>query len=120
MSNDASSVLSESASPILIEPRGSKRSNESEELNFDNKKSRIVIIDGDDEADVVKDKSVSNVNISNSIDADPCSSRSDDKFHCTACDKVAVEVHPHPLLKVIICKDCKYLMEEKMLLKVWA
>jgi hypothetical protein len=28
-------------------------------------------------------------------------------------------VHSHPLLKVIVCKDCKFLMEEKMHVKVW-
>jgi transcriptional regulator ATRX len=43
---------------------------------------------------------------------------SNEKFLCTACDKVAVEAHSHPLLKVIVCKDCKFLMEEKMHAKV--
>ncbi|KAF5735221.1 protein CHROMATIN REMODELING 20 isoform X4 [Tripterygium wilfordii] len=74
------------------ESRGSKRSNESEDLNIDNKKSRTVIIDGDAEAE-------------QGLDA---------MFQCTACDKMAVEVHPHPLLKVIICRDCERLLEEKM------
>lgn len=35
-------------------------------------------------------------------------------FRCTACDKVSWEAHLHPLLKVIICLDCKSLMESKM------
>lgn len=39
-------------------------------------------------------------------------------FQCTACHKVATEVHPHPLLDVIICRDCRLLLEAKICVKV--
>ncbi|KAI3724262.1 hypothetical protein L2E82_36033 [Cichorium intybus] len=42
------------------------------------------------------------------------SSSSDEEFCCTACDKVANEVHTHPLLKVIVCRNCKYRLDDKM------
>lgn len=38
-------------------------------------------------------------------------------FQCTACHKVATEVHPHPLLDVIICRDCRSLLEAKICVK---
>ncbi|GAV83009.1 SNF2_N domain-containing protein/Helicase_C domain-containing protein [Cephalotus follicularis] len=126
---DEERSISNGTSTVRTEPRGSKRLNESEEIKFDDKKSRTVIIDVDDEADVVKDKSFSNLtkledqsalqeNIGDCIGADPCSSQSDEKFHCTACNKVAVAVYQHPILEVIICKDCKCFLEEKMHAKV--
>lgn len=40
-------------------------------------------------------------------------------FCCTACHKVAAEVHPHPLLGVIICGECKMLIESKIHVQVW-
>ncbi|KAJ4895482.1 Protein CHROMATIN REMODELING 20 [Raphanus sativus] len=35
-------------------------------------------------------------------------------FKCTACNNVAVEVHTHPLLQVIVCMDCKRSIEERL------
>ncbi|KAF8116177.1 hypothetical protein N665_0020s0036 [Sinapis alba] len=35
-------------------------------------------------------------------------------FRCTACNNVAVEVHSHPLLDVIVCMDCKRLIEDRV------
>ncbi|KAJ6434181.1 hypothetical protein OIU84_017817, partial [Salix udensis] len=109
------------------EPRRSKRPNESEDLSINNKKIRTVVIDSDNEADILEDKSGHNIKVEDqstlqennrdpSVGCNP-SQGSDEKFQCTACDKVAVEVHSHPLLKVIVCKDCKFLMEEKMHVK---
>lgn len=128
--SNGDSLLSESALPDDTEPRGAKRPNESEELKVDNKKSRTIIIDSDDETHSVKDNSICNV-----ANVDPQSDSKEklgdsgagslpllspnEKFDCTACSKIAVEVHQHPLLKVIICQDCKWLMEEKMQVKVW-
>lgn len=128
MSNGISSV-SDSASPDSSEPRGLKRSIESEEPDSDKKRSRTIIIDCDEGSNVVKDKSVctksedqpvlhENINDSATNSSLPSQSLSE-KFYCTACHKVAIEVHPHPILKVIICKDCKCLLEEKMNVKVW-
>jgi transcriptional regulator ATRX len=128
--SNGDSLLSESALPDYTEPRGSKRPNESEELKADNKKSRAIIIDSDDETHFVKDNSVCNgANVDSQSDSKEKIRDSgagsvpllspNEKFDCTACSKIAVEVHQHPLLKVIICWDCKCLMEEKMQVKVW-
>lgn len=35
-------------------------------------------------------------------------------FRCTACNNVTVEVHSHPLLEVIVCMDCKRLIEDRV------
>ncbi|KAG6737428.1 hypothetical protein POTOM_058949 [Populus tomentosa] len=120
----SNSVFPESALPDATEPRRSKRPNESEDLSINDKKIRTVNIDSDDEADILEDKSVHNIKVEDqstvqentgdpTTDCNP-SQGSNEKFLCTACDKVAVEAHSHPLLKVIVCKDCKFLMEEKM------
>ncbi|GMY20566.1 protein CHROMATIN REMODELING 20, partial [Fagus crenata] len=126
MSNAPS--FSEPALADYTEPRGPKRPNESEEPNDNNKKSRTVIIDSDGETHSVKDNSLPNATnldpYSDSkenfgepgADSIPLQSQNE-KFDCTSCSKVAVEVHQHPLLKVIICRDCKSLMEEKMHMK---
>ncbi|KAF7133119.1 hypothetical protein RHSIM_Rhsim09G0133300 [Rhododendron simsii] len=93
--NGSSSVCSDSALPDESEPRGTKRSHDSEELEVDNKKTRPFVIDIDDTAHTPL-KSLNGI------------------FHCTVCDKLAPEVLPHPLLKVIVCRDCKCFIEEKM------
>ncbi|KAK6288945.1 hypothetical protein POUND7_000486 [Theobroma cacao] len=106
-------------------PRGSKRSNEDKKGNGDNKKARTFIIASDDEADTtMKDELVSSkledrsTLLEKSDDAvgveSNSSERLTEKFSCTACHKLATEVLQHPLLKVIICMDCKCLLEEKM------
>ncbi|KAL5566846.1 hypothetical protein UlMin_030010 [Ulmus minor] len=99
-----------------IEPRGSKRFNETEEPDIENKRSRT-IIDLDVDAQM-KDSVNSAVNLEDHSDLKENIGESDadslEKFYCTACGKMAVEVHSHPLLKVIICTDCKSLIEEKM------
>ncbi|XP_031283826.1 protein CHROMATIN REMODELING 20 isoform X1 [Pistacia vera] len=125
--SNGTSSMSDSALPDSTELRGSKRSNESEEPNDDIKRIRPIIIDCDEEANVMNDKSVcikledqsvlhENANVSVTADSLP-SQISYEKFFCTACQKVASEVHSHPLMKVIICKDCKSLLEQKMHLK---
>ena len=107
----------------IIEQRGTKRVNDGE-LDADNKRCQTVIIDSDDDTDAIEDKLDSNINTvedqskvkglsKSGADSLP-SECLDEKFHCTICDKVALEVHPHPLLKVIICGDCKCLLEEKI------
>lgn len=97
--NGSSSVCSDSALPDESESRGTKRSHGSEELEVDNKKTPTIVIDIDDMVHTP----------SKSLDG---------KFHCTVCDKLAAEVLPHPLLKVIVCRDCKCFIEEKMHLQV--
>ncbi|TKY52100.1 CHROMATIN REMODELING 20 [Spatholobus suberectus] len=106
-----------SSSHDVIEQRGIKRVN-SGELDDDNKKCRIVIVDSDNEADVTGEKLDCNTQevkediCNNGADSLP-SEQLDEKFWCTVCDKVALEVHPHPFLKVIICGDCNCLLKEK-------
>ncbi|XP_020224991.1 protein CHROMATIN REMODELING 20 isoform X2 [Cajanus cajan] len=106
-----------SSSDDIIEQRGIKRVN-SGGFDADNKKCRIVIIDSDNEADVTEEKLDCNTQevkedlCNNGADSLP-SERLDEKFWCTVCDKVALEVHPHPFLKVIICGDCNCLLQEK-------
>ncbi|KAA3472957.1 protein CHROMATIN REMODELING 20 [Gossypium australe] len=109
-------------------PVGSKRSNEDMEANENNKKARTVITASDDEANItVKDDLISSkledqFTMPEKTDAgvgvESISSEClTDKFICTACHKLAVEVQQHPLLKVIICRDCKCFLEEKMHMK---
>ncbi|KAG2693959.1 hypothetical protein I3760_08G119200 [Carya illinoinensis] len=125
---NVASLTSESVLPDYTEPRGSKRPNENQELKVDFKKSRTVVIESEDETNSLKDNSPCNVanvdpqteskeNICDSgVNSLPLQSPNE-KFYCTACSKVVAEVHQHPLLKVIVCRDCKCLMEEKMQVK---
>ncbi|CAN1765750.1 Protein CHROMATIN REMODELING 20 [Linum perenne] len=41
----------------------------------------------------------------------------DQEYRCTACDKITPEIHSHPLLRVIVCKECKCMAEDKLRLK---
>lgn len=128
MTKDASLVLSEFDLPELTEPRGSKRLNEIEELNIENKRSRTVIIDSDDEVEVKDLDSLDKLeghfdHKENTIEYEGgslSSRRPNDKYLCTTCDRVAAEVKQHPLLKVIVCADCRCAMEAKMQAKVWS
>lgn len=115
-----------------------KRSRENEGAALDNKRSRPVIIDSDDEVQELDSKSASHppckeqdsplhvkkeVNIID-VDVLPSPSPKDisRKFCCTACSNAlkTSEVHRHPLLDVIICGNCKFLVVEKMRLEVKA
>ncbi|KAI4350074.1 hypothetical protein L6164_010597 [Bauhinia variegata] len=126
-------ALPESSKPPvsdIIENRGMKRlnDNDGDEIDSTNKKCRTATVDGDDEANVNEDKSILSMKLledqsklkdgmsTGDINCLPPECL-DEKFHCTACDKVVLEVHPHPLLKVIICGDCKCLVEEKIHVK---
>ncbi|KAI5326726.1 hypothetical protein L3X38_035800 [Prunus dulcis] len=55
--------------PASSESRGSKRLNEDEELNIDNKRGRTVIIDNDDDAPL---KDISDCNLIKSEDQSKC------------------------------------------------
>ncbi|ONI05013.1 hypothetical protein PRUPE_6G351600 [Prunus persica] len=126
---DQESIMSNGSSPVpdSSESRGSKRLNEDEELNLDNKRGRTVIIDSDDDAplkdisdcNLIKSEDQSNADASISISATGGlpSHGLNKKVYCTACNKLAVEVRSHPLLKVIICTDCRCLLDEKMHVK---
>ncbi|EXB93143.1 Transcriptional regulator ATRX-like protein [Morus notabilis] len=100
----------ESALPDSNEPRGSKHKLETEEPDIENKRSRTVVRDNDDESTVKVEDQADLKENAGEFGADNLN----EKFHCTACNKIAVKVHPHPLLKVIVCADCKAIMEEKM------
>ncbi|OVA02313.1 SNF2-related [Macleaya cordata] len=132
IANGTPLVLAESASLDSIKPRGEKRLHDIEGPDSDNKRTRTVIIDSDDEEHAMDDKSVSNISGENHrdpqssvqvkeevevVNADTVPLPSPNgSFHCTACAKVVVacEVHRHPLLKVIVCESCKRMVEEKM------
>uniref|UniRef100_A0A2P2MV39 Protein CHROMATIN REMODELING 20-like isoform X2 n=1 Tax=Rhizophora mucronata TaxID=61149 RepID=A0A2P2MV39_RHIMU len=122
-------VLSESLLTDVTVPKRSKRLNESLESNIDGKKARTIVIDSDEETDDVRDKSLRNgiaVEDHSTVEEvirDPSASCHlsegwNEEFHCTSCDKFVTNVHSHPYLKVIVCQDCKCLIEEKMRLKV--
>jgi len=111
------SVPPKSSADGVIEQRGIKRVS-SGELDADNKKSRLIVIDSDNEEEVTKEKLDCNTQ---EVKEDLCNNGTgslpseclDEKFLCTVCDKMALEVHPHPLLKVITCGDCNRLLKEK-------
>ncbi|KAM1354098.1 hypothetical protein ACFX2H_033496 [Malus domestica] len=126
---DQESITSNGSSPVTSssEARGSKRLSEDEELNIDNKRSRTVIIDSDDDTPLKdnsdcnaiksEDQSYVEENICIAATGGLPSQSLNDKLYCTACSKHAVEVCSHPLLKVIICADCRCLLEKKMQVK---
>lgn len=120
-----------------------KRSLESEDADgHDSKRCRTVVIESDDEViNVVEDKvtvhdlsmhlsSSERVREVDVIDVDVLCSRTSanncsssnvpQTFDCTACSEVlkASEVQGHPLIEVIICGNCKLLVEDKMKKKV--
>ncbi|XP_014513463.1 protein CHROMATIN REMODELING 20 isoform X1 [Vigna radiata var. radiata] len=116
-SSDGLSDPPKSSGDGVIEQRGIKRASVGE-LDAENKKSRLVVIDSDDEAGVTKEKLDCNTQdvkdeLGNNGTGSLPSECLDEKFLCTVCDKVALEVHPHPLLKVITCGDCNRLLKEK-------
>ncbi|KAK7376285.1 hypothetical protein VNO78_34749 [Psophocarpus tetragonolobus] len=121
MSNDGFSDPPKSSLDDVIQQRGIKRVN-SGELDADNKKCRVVVIDSDNEADVSEEKLDCNTQ---EVKEDLCNNGTDclpseclgEKFWCTVCYKEALEVHPHPFLKVITCGDCNFLLKEKTHIK---
>lgn len=127
LANGTPSVPTEISLPDMFELRGSKRTAETMEPDSENKRSRMIIIDSDDESQTANSV-FSTVKVDNKSDlkenagevyVNPLSSQSlNDSFQCTACNKITVEVHVHPLLKVIICADCRSIVEEKMKVKV--
>ncbi|XP_060186744.1 protein CHROMATIN REMODELING 20 isoform X2 [Lycium barbarum] len=121
------------------EAKGLKRFHNSEEMEPQSKKSRITTLDSDeedhrittldsDEEDHPGERLSPACSLSETGDQSnpqkdgdnvlPVSSllvcNEKQNFRCTACDKVAVEVRAHPLLKVIVCLDCKTSMKAKM------
>lgn len=96
-------------------PVGSKRLNEDTEANDNNKKARTVFITSDDEADIMEKDELISSKMGDESNSSQCLT---EKLNCTACHKLAIEVQQHPLLKVIICMDCKRLLEQKMNVKV--
>lgn len=95
-------------------PVGSKRLNEDTEANDNNKKARTVFITSDDEADIMEKDELISSKMGDESNSSQCLT---EKLNCTACHKLAIEVQQHPLLKVIICMDCKRLLEQKMNVK---
>ncbi|MCD7462186.1 hypothetical protein HAX54_047949 [Datura stramonium] len=130
-SNEVTSVIDTTVSKCLheidAEAKGLKRLHNSEEMEPQSKKSRIITLDSDEE-DLPGERLSPTCSLSETggqsnpqRDGDnvlPVSSipacNEKQNFRCTACDKVANEVRAHPLLKVIVCLDCKTSMKTKM------
>lgn len=110
--------------------KGLKRVHNSEEMEAQSKKPRIITLDSDEE-DLPGEKLSPACSLSETGDQSNPQRNGDDvlpisslpafnekqNFRCTACDKVAVELRAHPLLKVIVCLDCKNSMKAKMQVK---
>lgn len=115
-----------SALSDFVEPLGSKRLKDMEELTTQTKKSRTNGVHND-ESSLIKEDSAFNLTTLNTIcnteqndhgaDSLP-SERPNEKIRCTACDQVVIKAYAHPFLKVIVCADCKCLMDDKKNVKV--
>lgn len=124
MENTASVLPS--ALSDFVEPLGSKRLIDTRELNVQTKRSRTISVHND-ESSLVKEHSTSNLtkldNVCNmkqndhGADSLPPESLNE-KIRCTACDQVVIKAYAHPFLKVIVCADCKCLMDDKKNVKV--
>lgn len=110
----------------FVEPLGSKRLNDTEELTIQTKKSRTNGV-YNDESPLIKEDSAFNPITSDTLyntkqndqGADSLPSESlNEKIRCTACDQVVIKAYAHPWLKVIVCADCKCLMDDKKNVKV--
>ncbi|CAN4112856.1 unnamed protein product [Withania somnifera] len=120
-------TISKCLHEIDAEAKGLKRLHNSEEKEPQSKKSRIIILDSD-EKDLPREMLSPTCCLSETGDqskpqrdgdnALPVSSvpacNKKQNFRCTACDKVVIEVCAHPLLKVIVCLDCRTSMKTKM------
>ncbi|XP_055834893.1 protein CHROMATIN REMODELING 20 isoform X2 [Solanum dulcamara] len=130
-SNEGTSVIDATVSKCLheidAEAKGLKCLHNSEEMELQSKKSRIITPDSDEEdlpgemlsptfsLSETGDQSNPQRNGDNVLPVSSLPACNDKQnFRCTACDKVAVEVHAHPLLRVVLCLDCKTSMKTKM------
>lgn len=129
--NEVTSVIDATVSKCLHEfdaqAKGLKRSHNSEEMEPQSKKSWIITLDSDEE-DLPGKMLSPTCSLSETGDLSnpqrdgdsvlPVSSlpacNEKQNYSCTACDKVATEVRAHPLLKVLVCVDCKTSMKTKM------
>lgn len=125
LSNGTVDMVSKNGVPD--DSRGSKRFNDDDRSNIDVKRSRVIIIDSDNEDHVAPDEAnhvcpipemmgLSDVKRDGdgSILADHDPQKTVKAFHCTSCGIESTEIHSHPLLRVVICQDCKCLVEQKM------
>ncbi|XP_057250433.1 protein CHROMATIN REMODELING 20 isoform X3 [Beta vulgaris subsp. vulgaris] len=108
---------------------GSKRACEDEELDHEAKRSRTGILESDSETqtpnrnfidsreanDMVVEEDLFAQEIDNeAMKVDTSLENVYEKFFCTACGKVTKEICEHPLLKVIVCGQCKCVIEAKI------
>lgn len=113
--------LHPSALSDFVEPLGSKRLNDTEELIIQTKKSRTNGVH-EDESPLIKEDSAFNPTTLDTL----CNTKQNDhgadslpseclneKIRCTACDQMVIKAHAHPFLNVIVCEDCKCLMDDK-------
>lgn len=114
-------VISDDAMADETETKKSKRMKEGEEPNESNKRYRTEIRGSTDEADTAGQDLTElgeQAFDKTRVGAESSPLRANLKFQCTACSELTENVYAHPLLKVIICKSCKYLLAEKMHVKV--
>ncbi|XP_008441788.2 protein CHROMATIN REMODELING 20 isoform X5 [Cucumis melo] len=106
-----------STSSNFVEPLGSKRLNDMEEFTTQTKKSRTNGVHNDESSPMEEHSALLNT-ICNTekndygADSHP-SACPNEKIHCTACDQVVIKVYAHPFLRVIVCADCKSMMDDK-------
>ncbi|XP_020083908.1 protein CHROMATIN REMODELING 20 isoform X2 [Ananas comosus] len=104
-----------------------KHPHEEEDADVNVKRCKTVVIESDDENDAQNNSHSSpsrGKKVVDVIDVDalssPCPNFSTKvrpkTFSCTACSEIlnASEAHRHPLLEVIICGSCKFLLVEKI------
>ncbi|CAM8891643.1 unnamed protein product [Rhodiola kirilowii] len=110
--------------PILSGQKGLKRPLNDDQSTSVKRSCPTVIIDSDDDSVEAENKCVSSN--SNGVKLDDQSllpendgdsigmdTSHEDNYYCTSCGKAAVQVHSHPILKVVVCEICIRILEIK-------
>ncbi|KNA07910.1 hypothetical protein SOVF_167500 isoform B [Spinacia oleracea] len=125
-SNHAEGVLSDIEEEMCQDPKvaesascepscGSKRLCDDEMLDHESKRSRTGILESDNTAHTSNsDSVVFRTENDTVLEEDQEIGEASTKVYCTACGNVTKEVHEHPLLKVIVCGQCKSVTEAKI------
>ncbi|CAI9090971.1 OLC1v1025877C5 [Oldenlandia corymbosa var. corymbosa] len=104
-------LVAQSASPSFIDSGDKKFSDDRNQLDCENLITRSPLrLNGSAMMDVETEENI----LSSEV---PLQKIETKEFHCTACDKLSRQPCLHPLMKVIICLDCKKVLESKMAVK---
>ncbi|CAM8950311.1 unnamed protein product [Rhodiola kirilowii] len=122
-------VSNGTSSPILSGQKGLKRPLNDDQSTSVKRSCPTVIIDSDDDSVEAENKCVSSN--SNGVKLDDQSllpendgdsigmdTSHEDNYYCTSCGKAAVQVHSHPILKVVVCEICIRILEIKFRKKI--